>query len=90
MVKILNRNDDSECAQRLANCRILIGDEYFGVLPRKTSQGKWYDIKPHSKKPILGSSVKIETTVSVSLHFADIYVYGYDFVEETSKQVKVT
>ena len=71
-----------KCAQRLAKCKVMIGEEYFGKLPDKTLKGKWYNIKPHSKKPILGKSVKVETTEITSLHFADIYVYGYDYAQE--------
>ena len=83
MVKILNRHDDAECADRLAKCKVMIGGEYFGKLPSKTLKGKWYNVIPNAKKPVLGKSVKIETTADTCLHFADIYVYGYDFVDDS-------
>ena len=38
-VKILNRDADAGCAQRLAKSKVMIGDQYFGVLPDITQKG---------------------------------------------------
>lgn len=73
-VRVKNRNDC--CGERLSKTNIFIGDQLCGRIPNipRGRNGKWYTLE--CKHPIMGSSVKLETTRDDYLHFTQIEVYG--------------
>lgn len=73
-VRIKNRADC--CGERLSKTNIYIGGQLCGRIPTIPAgrNGKWYTLE--CKHPIIGGSVKLETTTDNPLHFSQIEVYG--------------